>query len=85
MLMLAGTESVNPLIPTGWEVMVIIAGAIVAALFVGALISIARDRNQTAASKLLWLLIVLALPVLGPIVWLLIGRTTSPTGRSVPS
>lgn len=84
-MMLAGTESVNPLIPTGWEVMVIIAGAIVAALFVGALISIARDRNQTPAGKLLWLLIVLALPVLGPIVWFLIGRTTSPTGRSVPS
>lgn len=83
--MLAGTESANPIIPTAWEVMVIVAGAIVAALFVGALISIARSRHHTPAGRALWLLVVVTLPALGPMLWFLMGRTSSPTGPSVPS
>ena len=82
MLMVAGTESANPIIPTAWEVMVIVAGAIVAALFICALISIARSKNYTPAGRALWLLVVFALPALGPMLWFLMGRASSPTGPS---
>lgn len=85
MLILAGTETANPIIPTAWEVVVIVAGAIVAVLFIGALISIARSENYTPAGRAFWLLVVFTLPALGPMFWFLMGRTTSPTGRSVSS
>jgi hypothetical protein len=85
LLMLAGDESVNPLVPTGWEVAVLMAGAVVVMLFIGALISIGRNRNYTPAGRVFWLLIVLALPVLGPILWFLIGRTALSKEQSIPS
>ena len=77
----AGSGSVNPVIPAVWEAMVIVAGALIAALFIGALISIVRSRNHTPAGAALWVLAVAALPVLGPVLWFLTGRTPSRTGR----
>ncbi|MGO4192765.1 PLD nuclease N-terminal domain-containing protein [Arthrobacter sp. YAF17] len=59
--------------------MVIVAGAIAAALFICALISIARSKNYTPAGRALWLLVVFALPALGPMLWFL-RRASSPTG-----
>ena len=85
MLLSVATETANPIIPTAWELMVIVAGAVVAALFICAMINIARSKNYTPAGRALWLLIVCTLPALGPLLWFLIGRTPSPTRRSVPS
>ena len=45
-----------------------------AALFISALISIARTRNHTTGSQVVWALIVLALPFIGALMWFLIGR-----------
>ncbi|MBT2532375.1 PLDc_N domain-containing protein [Arthrobacter sp. ISL-48] len=44
------------------------------ALFIGALISIARTRNHTTGSQIAWALTVLALPVIGSLAWFAIGR-----------
>jgi len=43
-------------------------------LFISALISIARNRTYTSARTVVWALIVLAVPVLGPVLWFAIGR-----------
>lgn len=45
-----------------------------AALFIGALISIARTRNLATGSQVAWALIVLALPVIGSLAWFFVGR-----------
>ncbi|SFU05090.1 PLD nuclease N-terminal domain-containing protein [Arthrobacter sp. ov118] len=75
----------NPIVPTAWEGMVIVAGIICAAMFIGALIGIARSRNHTPAGRALWLLIVLALPVFGPMLWFLTVRTSFKFNNDVHS
>ena len=64
----------NPLIPTSWEVLALLAGAAVIVLFVVALLSLSRDEHYTGTQRLLWLLVLLAAPLLGPILWLTLGR-----------
>ena len=50
-------------------------------LFVGALISIARNRTYSSGGTVVWALLVLALPVLGPVLWFLIGRKAPKSSR----
>lgn len=64
----------NPLIPTSWEIAALLAGAAVIVLFVVAVLFLARDEHYTGTQRLLWLLVLLAAPVLGPILWLTLGR-----------
>jgi hypothetical protein len=57
--------------------------AVNAVLIMAVLISIARNRNHTSGGKAVWALVVLALPVLGPAAWFLIGRR-APSARKTP-
>lgn len=50
-----------------------------AALFVGALISIARTRRHTTGSQVVWALTVVVLPVIGALAWFVIGRRAKKT------
>lgn len=77
----AGT---NPLIPTSWEVLALLAGAAVIVLFVVALLSLSRDEHYTGTQRLLWLLVLLAAPLLGPILWLTLGRRHALEPRNGP-
>ena len=65
------TEMAEPLVPD-WSILglLLIAGVV---LFVVALISIARNRTYSSGGTVVWALIVLALPVLGPVLWFLLG------------
>lgn len=68
------TNGVNPLIPAVWELtMLLVFGAMCAVLLV-AVITLVCDRYYTPAQRLLWLLVILAAPVLGAILWLAVGR-----------
>ena len=67
----AGT---NPVLPTSWELTALLLGGALIALVVVAIISLSRDRHYTPVQRLLWLLVILAAPVLGPILWLTVGR-----------
>ena len=69
-----GGKGANPLIPTSWEVLALLVGAAVIVLFVVAVLSLSRDERYTVSQRLLWLLVLLAAPVLGPILWLTLGR-----------
>lgn len=74
MMMVVGTaaEMAEPLVPSfGIMAFFLLANV---ALFISALISIARTRNLTAGSQVVWALIVLALPFIGALTWFLIGR-----------
>ncbi|MGO4804241.1 PLD nuclease N-terminal domain-containing protein [Arthrobacter sp. 2MCAF15] len=45
-----------------------------AILFIAALVSIARNRTHATGGTVVWALIVLAVPVLGSVLWFLVGR-----------
>jgi cytochrome bd-type quinol oxidase subunit 1 len=68
------TTGANPIVPTSWEFTALLVSGALIALVVVAIISLSRDRHYTAAQRLLWLLVILAAPVLGPILWLTVGR-----------
>jgi hypothetical protein len=53
-----------------------------AVLIIGALVSIARNRTYTSVGMLVWAAIVLALPVLGPMLWFLTGRRAASGERA---
>ncbi|MET1021429.1 MAG: PLDc N-terminal domain-containing protein [Arthrobacter sp.] len=74
------TSSVAELVPS-WGLLGIplIAGVV---LFVIALISIARNRTYTSGGTVVWALLVLALPLLGPLLWFLIGRRAPSPGET---
>ncbi|GAA2174967.1 hypothetical protein GCM10009784_15470 [Arthrobacter parietis] len=81
--MLAWTtqSSSNPLIPNQWEFTVLGIGMLALFLFVVALIDIARSRHLTGLARAVWVLVVLALPLVGPLLWLVIGRLGNATTR----
>lgn len=68
------TSGANPIVPTHWEFTALLLGGALIALLVVAVISLSRDRRYTPAQRLLWLLVILVAPVLGPILWLTVGR-----------
>ena len=45
-------------------------------LFLAAVVSIVNSRSYSAGLKVLWILAVLAFPLLGPLAWFLIGKNS---------
>jgi len=65
----------NPLIPTGFDVAASLIAVVVIAATIAAVVSIARvGRRLSAATALVWVLIVLLLPALGPVAWFVAGK-----------
>ncbi len=68
-------SAVGQLMPS-WGIMGIFL-ILNAVVFIAALVSIARNRTHTSGGTVVWALIVLALPVLGSVLWFMIGRRES--------
>tara|TARA_B100000378_G_scaffold199852_1_gene163322 strand:+ start:363 stop:602 length:240 start_codon:yes stop_codon:yes gene_type:complete len=69
----------NPLIPVGYDIVWSIVTVLVIALTIAALVMLARSaRRLTATQALIWTLVVLLVPFLGPVAWLTIGRRAVP-------
>ena len=85
MLAWTADEGANPVIPTHWEFTVIGVGVLALVLFVLVLIDIARSRRVTGLVRAVWVLVVLVFPVVGSLLWLLVGRRSDapvrPHGR----
>ena len=79
MILALSTSEANPLVPS-WGIMgfLLILNAI---LFIAALVSIARNRTHTTGGTVVWALIVLAVPVLGSVLWFLVGRRQTSSSR----
>lgn len=76
------SATINPLMPAGYDIAWTAVTVLVVALTVVALVALARSAKQlTSTQALLWTLIVLLVPVIGPAAWLFIGRRA----HSVPS
>ena len=68
-------DSVNPIIPVGYDIAWTMVSVLVIALVVVALVSMARIAQRlTAAQALVWALVTIFVPVVGPLAWLSAGR-----------
>jgi Phospholipase_D-nuclease N-terminal len=56
----------------GVLIFVILAGLMV--LFIGSLVSVLRS-SLSAGMKLVWFVLIFALPLIGSVLWVLIGRS----------
>lgn len=61
--------AVNPLLPAGYDVIWTIALAVIASLAVVAIAQLVRAKTVGGVEAAIWVLIILALPVVGPIAW----------------
>lgn len=70
--MLTNSNVANPELPTTgfW-----ILPALYVAFVIAIIVTIIRSKNHTGLQKAIWALIVIVAPVLGPLLWLAIGRT----------
>lgn len=83
-------DEMNPLVPTTGEAAMLAAGLLAVFLCVVAVVSLMKDRHYSPSRRFVWLLIVLAVPVVGPVLWLAAASrqpstreplTRSPAGR----
>ena len=78
-------DPMNPLIPTAYDIVWSAASVALAALMIIALISLARRaKNLTTTQSLIWTVLVIFVPVLGPLAWLFIGRPAAAKLSSGP-
>jgi hypothetical protein len=77
-------DSANPLVPTGYDIAWTAVSVLLVVLLVVALVSIARAANRlTSFQALIWVLVAIFMPVVGPIAWLSIGRRPVPAQAQV--
>ncbi|MET4097907.1 hypothetical protein ABIB37_000144 [Agrococcus sp. UYP10] len=62
-------EVVNPLLPTGYDVIWTVAVLALLALAAVAIVQVLREPTLSGLGAVLWLLVILALPVLGAVAW----------------
>ena len=68
-------DTVNPLLPAGYDIVWSVVALVAAVLAIVALVSLMRSaRRLTATQALVWVLVVLLVPVAGPLAWLAVGR-----------
>ena len=61
----------DPVLPVSFELLAIIPLVLWAALFVAALLTIAKSNHLTAVQRVLWTIAVIVLPVAGSAAWLI--------------
>lgn len=67
----------NPLIPAGYDIVWSAISVVVLALMILALVSLARSAKRlNGAQGLIWTLVIIFVPVIGPLAWLSVGRRT---------
>ena len=59
----------NPLLPAGYDVIWTVSLALVAILAVVAIVQLVRAKAVAGVEAAIWVLMILALPVIGPIAW----------------
>jgi len=69
------SDSADPLLPAAFDLVWSSVVVLVLALIIVALISLARNARQlTSTQALVWTIVVIFVPVIGPIAWFSIGR-----------
>ncbi len=70
--------SVNPIVPAPYDVVWTVSYVVGLALCVVALVSIARSAKYLRPPQaLIWTLVAIVVPLVGPLAWLTIGRVST--------
>ncbi len=73
----------NPLIPAGYDIAWSVVTIVMVGLAIAALVVLARSAGRlTTPQALGWTLVILFVPVVGPLAWLTIGRRSLAGERS---
>lgn len=77
----AATESVDTdrAATVGVVIVLLVLAAAAAILWIAAAVSILRSQRYTTAGKALWILVIIALPLLGALGWFFWGRHSALT------
>ncbi len=67
-------DTVNPLLPEGYDLVWSLVAVVPVVVFVVALVSVLMSPRYTAGGKLLWAVVLLTLPVIGALAWFVAGR-----------
>ena len=68
-------DSIHPLLPAGYDIAWTAISVLLIALVIVALVSLAQSAKRlTSWQALIWTLVTIFVPVVGPIAWLSIGR-----------
>ncbi|KTR96678.1 hypothetical protein NS220_00830 [Microbacterium testaceum] len=68
-------DAVNPLIPTAYDLVWSGLAVVAFGLAVWGIVSLSRSaRRLSSTVVLIWALVILLVPVLGPVSWLFAGR-----------
>lgn len=70
----------NPLAPSAADAMGSVIAVLVVVLAIVAIVSLSRCRGLSPRQALLWALLIVLVPVLGPLAWLVAGRRASALG-----
>ncbi len=68
---------------TGWHFILLLVIPLIV-LFIAAVVSIASSRTASGTEKAVWVLITLLFPLVGPILWFVIGRRSSQAPGTPP-
>ncbi len=75
-----GAELAGGLAAGGVMLFAVLIGLISLALFIWALIDAIKNRNLTDTERLVWILVIVFVGCIGPILYLVIGRKSTPRG-----
>jgi hypothetical protein len=68
-------DATNPLMPAAYDLVWSGLAVVVLGLAVWAIVSLCRSAGWlSSTSVLMWVIVILAVPVLGPVSWLAAGR-----------
>lgn len=72
------TPGINPLLPDYYDLVWVLMSAVALVFVVAALVSIGRFSKRLAPNHaLIWALLAIFVPVLGPLAWFVVGRRTA--------
>ncbi|MBY4382148.1 PLDc_N domain-containing protein [Rhodococcus fascians] len=71
---LLASEATDRGIALGVTITLLVVAAAVALLWIAAVVSIVRSPRYAAAGKTLWILVIIAVPILGALGWFIWGR-----------
>ena len=73
-------EEHTVMLPLAFDITEIVVAVLWLVLVVTTSISVLRSRHITMPAKIAWIVVVLALPVLGSLAWLLMGNKPGTAG-----
>ncbi|WP_025156332.1 PLDc N-terminal domain-containing protein [Leifsonia aquatica] len=67
--------SIEPQIPVAFDVVGILLGVLIAGLTIASIVAIARARWATPAQCAMWVVIAIAVPIIGAVAWFVTAHT----------